>query len=82
MDLDKKYAFHCESGGQKLTTYVVRWHHALFLTIDANFHLKYKKVSKNSINPSLSNGWAYFIEEANYKAYLEDQANFSQEVHW
>ncbi|KAF8415032.1 hypothetical protein L210DRAFT_3658007 [Boletus edulis BED1] len=55
------------------------WRHALFVTIDANFRLKRKKVSSDTVDPSLSQGWAYFVEEASYKKYLEGLINRVQE---
>ncbi|KAF8444074.1 hypothetical protein L210DRAFT_3611327 [Boletus edulis BED1] len=44
-----------------------RWLYALFVAINANFRLKRKKVSKDSVDPSLSQGWAYFVDETVYK---------------
>ncbi|KAF8131910.1 hypothetical protein EV363DRAFT_1479709 [Boletus edulis] len=55
------------------------WRHALFVAIDANFRLKRKKVSSDTVDPSLSQGWAYFVEEASYKKYLEGLINRVQE---
>ncbi|KAH0828896.1 hypothetical protein J3R83DRAFT_2296 [Lanmaoa asiatica] len=55
------------------------WLTALFVAIDANFRLKHKKVSKDSMDPSLSKGWAYFVEETSYKSYLSGAANATQE---
>ncbi|KAG1852201.1 hypothetical protein F4604DRAFT_1883522 [Suillus subluteus] len=37
-----------------------RWLYALFVAIDANFRLKRRIVSKDSTDPGLSQGWAYF----------------------
>ncbi|KAF8120414.1 hypothetical protein EV363DRAFT_1190282 [Boletus edulis] len=56
-----------------------RWIHAQFVAIDANFRLKRKKVSKDSVDPSLSKGWAYFVEETAYKDYLSNRSNIPQE---
>ncbi|KAG9318347.1 hypothetical protein JVU11DRAFT_435 [Chiua virens] len=56
-----------------------RWLYALFVVINANFQLKCKKVSKDSVDPSLSKGWSYFVEEGAYKAYLDKQAHTVQE---
>jgi hypothetical protein len=47
-----------------------RWLYALFLGIDANFHLKHKKISSDKANPDLNHGCAYFVEEREYKEYL------------
>jgi len=47
------------------------WLYALFLAIDANFRLKHKNVSSDKANPDLNQGCAYFVEEREYKEYLE-----------
>ncbi|GBE78369.1 hypothetical protein SCP_0112540 [Sparassis crispa] len=47
-----------------------RWIYRLFIRLDANFHLKRKKVSSDSIDPGLNHGYAYFVEEKAYKEYL------------
>ncbi|KAG1886227.1 hypothetical protein F4604DRAFT_1509274, partial [Suillus subluteus] len=57
----------------------VRWKYALFIVIDANFRLKRKAVSSDNVDPSLNSGWAYFVEEAAYKAYLAHQAGIKQD---
>ncbi|KAG2147802.1 uncharacterized protein EDB93DRAFT_1250523 [Suillus bovinus] len=49
-----------------------RWLYALFIAIDANFRLKRKAVSSDKMNPGFNAGWAYFVEEKAYKAYLSD----------
>lgn len=38
--------------------------------MDANFRLKQKMVSNNASDPSLSNGWAYFVQENEFKEFL------------
>jgi hypothetical protein len=58
----------------------LRWLYALFIAIDANFRLKRRAVSKDSVDPSLSQGWAYFVEETAYKSYLEANSSKAQEV--
>ena len=58
----------------------LRWLYALFIAIDANFRLKRRAVSKDSVDPSLSQGWAYFVEETAYKLYLEASGSKAQEV--
>ncbi|KAG1772883.1 hypothetical protein EV702DRAFT_1048489 [Suillus placidus] len=55
------------------------WLYGLFLAIDANFWLKRKVVSKDSVDPSLSNGWGYFVKESVYKGFLNDNLNVNQE---
>ncbi|KAF8875708.1 hypothetical protein BD779DRAFT_1613396 [Infundibulicybe gibba] len=44
--------------------------HSLFLSIDANFRLRRKDVSNDKADPSLSQGYSYFVEEGEYKEYL------------
>lgn len=50
------------------------------MAIDANFCLKRKKVPKDSVDPSLSKGWGYFVEETAYKEYLGGHMHTVQEV--
>lgn len=59
---------------------LVSWIYALFVAIDANFRLKRKIVSNNITDPSLSRGWAYFVEEAGYKEFLAGKIDVAQEV--
>ncbi|KAG2140526.1 uncharacterized protein EDB93DRAFT_1241867 [Suillus bovinus] len=56
-----------------------RWLYALFVAIDANFHLKRKAVSSDRVDPGLNTGWAYFVEEHAYKSYLSERTNEQQE---
>ncbi|KAJ8581383.1 hypothetical protein M405DRAFT_854827 [Rhizopogon salebrosus TDB-379] len=56
-----------------------RWLYSLFLAIDANFCLKRKVVSKDSVDPSLSRGWAYFVEDRAYKDFLYKNLDVAQE---
>ena len=60
--------------------YFSRWLYALFVTIDANFHLKWKTNLKDELDLSLSQGWSYFVEELSYKSYLREHSNTLQEV--
>ncbi|GBE85897.1 hypothetical protein SCP_0804210 [Sparassis crispa] len=46
------------------------WLYRLFLSIDANFRLKRKKVSSDRVDPGLNHGYAYFVEEKAYKEHL------------
>ncbi|KAG2122502.1 hypothetical protein DEU56DRAFT_873615 [Suillus clintonianus] len=48
-------------------------------TIDANFRLKRRLVSKDCTDPGLSCGWAYFVDETTYKAYLLNHGGKPQE---
>ncbi|KAG2048340.1 hypothetical protein BDR06DRAFT_976099 [Suillus hirtellus] len=56
-----------------------RWLYALFLTIDANFCLARKNVSSDQMDPGLNCGWAYFMEEQQYKTFLTDVRRCPQE---
>ncbi|KAG1856534.1 hypothetical protein C8R48DRAFT_608216, partial [Suillus tomentosus] len=56
-----------------------RWLYALFIAIDANFRLKRKAVSSDKMDPGFNAGWAYFVEEKAYKAYLSERANERQD---
>ncbi|KAI6168037.1 hypothetical protein EDD17DRAFT_1773109 [Pisolithus thermaeus] len=53
--------------------------YSLFVALDTNFQLKQRAVSKDSNDPSLSEGWAYFMEESTYKSYLSHHVNDVQE---
>ncbi|KAF8449453.1 hypothetical protein L210DRAFT_3609687 [Boletus edulis BED1] len=55
------------------------WLYGLFVAIDANFRLKRRAVSKDAVDPSLSGGWSYFVEEQRYKQYLSEHSNTRQE---
>ncbi|KAG1836417.1 hypothetical protein F4604DRAFT_1886055 [Suillus subluteus] len=56
-----------------------QWLYGLFLAIDANFRLKRKAVSSDSVDPSLSCGWGYFVEDKAYKDFLHSGADSVQE---
>jgi len=56
------------------------WLYALFLAIDANFCLARKNVSSDQMDPGLNRGWAYFMEEQQYKTFLTDVGKCPQEV--
>ncbi|KAG1846153.1 hypothetical protein C8R48DRAFT_750647 [Suillus tomentosus] len=57
----------------------VLWRYALFIAIDANFWLKRKAISSDQVDPGLNVGWAYFVEERQYKLYLNDHMTERQE---
>jgi hypothetical protein len=59
-----------------------RFLYALFVGIDANFKLKRKKVSSEERDPSLNEGWAYFVEEGPYKAHLAKHWTQKQDVRY
>ncbi|KAG1724932.1 uncharacterized protein EDB91DRAFT_1331171 [Suillus paluster] len=56
-----------------------QWLYGLFLAIDVNLRLKRKAVSNDNVDPSLSRGWGYFVEEDAYKGFLHDSADSIQE---
>ncbi|KAF8871964.1 hypothetical protein BD779DRAFT_1613866 [Infundibulicybe gibba] len=47
------------------------WIYALFLAMDANFRLKRLNVSSNDKDPGLNRGFAYFVSEKPFKAFLQ-----------
>ncbi|KAF8835188.1 hypothetical protein BDN67DRAFT_992518 [Paxillus ammoniavirescens] len=55
------------------------WLYGLFVAIDANFRLKHRAVSKDLVDPGLSQGWAYFVAKAAYKAHLKKYLDQPQE---
>ncbi|KAG1819100.1 uncharacterized protein BJ212DRAFT_1446228 [Suillus subaureus] len=56
--------------GWELAPKGTRWLYTCFLAINANFHLKRRIVSKDTVDPSLLHGWGYFIDETTYKTHL------------
>ncbi|EMD36395.1 hypothetical protein CERSUDRAFT_18702, partial [Gelatoporia subvermispora B] len=48
-----------------------RWLYRLFVGIDGNFRLKRRKVSSSKVDPCLTNGQAYFVDEDRYKAHIK-----------
>ena len=56
------------------------WLYGLFIALDTNFRLKQKAMSSDEADPTLSNGWAYFVDECVYKEYLQTQMNVIQPV--
>ncbi|KAG2140887.1 uncharacterized protein EDB93DRAFT_1241820 [Suillus bovinus] len=56
-----------------------RWLFALFPGIDANFRMCCRNKSSEEADPSLSTGWAYFIEELSFKGLLAEHAGQTQE---
>ncbi|KAJ7867181.1 hypothetical protein B0H14DRAFT_3441876 [Mycena olivaceomarginata] len=45
--------------------------YTIFLAIDACFHLKRKKVSSWSADPSIQDGWAYFVRHLEYSEFVK-----------
>ncbi|KAG1902462.1 uncharacterized protein F5891DRAFT_1186576 [Suillus fuscotomentosus] len=57
----------------------VHWKYALFLAIDANFRLARKNVSSDEVDPGLSWGLSYFVEEHEFKSFLNEAGRLPQE---
>ncbi|KAG6849154.1 hypothetical protein H0H93_010910 [Arthromyces matolae] len=55
-----------------------RYLYAQFVGIDANFRLKRKHVSSEARDPSLGGGWAFFVEETEYKEHISATWNHKQ----
>ncbi|OJA10236.1 hypothetical protein AZE42_13162 [Rhizopogon vesiculosus] len=55
------------------------WLYALFVAINANFRLKRRDVSKDKVDPSLGDGWAYFVKHKDYKTYVKEHTSAVQE---
>lgn len=58
-DFDSRLALH-------------RYLFRLILGMDANFRLKRKRVSSEKSDPSLGEGWAYLVNEVEYKEFLTE----------
>jgi hypothetical protein len=66
--------------GTDSSCYLCSWKFALFLVIDANFHLARKNVSSDVVDPGLNRGWSYFVEDREFKSFLNDAGMLPQEV--
>ena len=62
------------------TDFLYRDIDALFVALDANFRLRHRAVLNDQSDPSLSQGWAYFVEDTAFKKYLCDHKNDTQEA--
>ncbi|OBZ77742.1 hypothetical protein A0H81_02190 [Grifola frondosa] len=56
------------------------WLYSLFIGLDANFRLKRKKVSSDAVDPGLSHGYAYFVEDTAYKKHLATYSDLIPEL--
>ncbi|KAG1731231.1 uncharacterized protein EDB91DRAFT_1085166 [Suillus paluster] len=56
-----------------------QWLYSLFVAIDTNFRLKRQNILSNEVDPSLSEGWLYFIEEKKFKSHLKEHLSKTQE---
>ncbi|KAJ7707095.1 hypothetical protein B0H16DRAFT_1746660 [Mycena metata] len=52
-----------------------RFLYFLFIALDACFRLKRRMVSSELCDPGLGTGWAYFVEQEPYRAYLLTRTN-------
>ncbi|KAG1806126.1 uncharacterized protein BJ212DRAFT_1253495, partial [Suillus subaureus] len=66
--------------GWETATKAKWWLYAVFLAIDVNFRLKRRNISSDQADPSLLKGWAYFVNEKDYKAFLAEHLTGAQEV--
>ncbi|KAG1845339.1 hypothetical protein F4604DRAFT_1688751 [Suillus subluteus] len=57
----------------------VKWLYGLFLAIDANFQLCRHNKASDQADPSLGNGWAYFVEQTGFKEVLDASSGQLQE---
>jgi hypothetical protein len=48
-----------------------RFLYTIFLAIDACFRLKRKKISSWLADPSLQDGWAYFVRSFTYEEFVK-----------
>ncbi|KAI0702783.1 hypothetical protein C8T65DRAFT_579081 [Cerioporus squamosus] len=58
-----------------------RWLYQLYLSLDANFRLKRRKVSTDENDPTLNNGCSYIVSPAAYKDFLTATGNIPPEKH-
>jgi len=85
-NLGKTHQFHRRQGKslsiwlQVSTDFLYRDIEVLFVALDANFCLRCRAVSNDQSDPSLSQGWAYFVEDTAFKKYLCDHKNDTQEA--
>jgi hypothetical protein len=48
-----------------------RYLYTIFLAIDTCFHLKRKKISSWLADPSIQDGWAYFVRSLTYEEFVK-----------
>ncbi|KAF8195150.1 hypothetical protein K438DRAFT_1968480 [Mycena galopus ATCC 62051] len=59
-----------------------RYLYALFLAIDTCFRLKRKKISSWAADPSIQDGWAYFVPSTEYMKYVATLGDQKEHLHW
>lgn len=57
------------------------WLYTQFLALDANFRMSRKGVSTKGKDPSLTNGYGYFVDNAAFEAHLNAHKAEQQEVY-
>ncbi|KAH7904863.1 hypothetical protein BJ138DRAFT_1130779 [Hygrophoropsis aurantiaca] len=57
----------------------IQWLYTKYIAVDANFRLRRSDVSSEEADPSLSQGWGFFVEETGFKAHIEKCAHIPQE---
>ena len=67
---------------QTLTTICGSWLYTQILALDANFRMSRKAISSKGKDPSLTNGYGYFVDNAAFEAHLEAHKGERQEVHF
>ncbi|KAG1740076.1 hypothetical protein EDD22DRAFT_982245 [Suillus occidentalis] len=65
--------------GWQTATKAKWWLYAVFLAINTNFWLKRQNISSDQADPSLLKGWAYFVDEKDYKSFLAEHLTDAQE---
>ncbi|KAJ3537962.1 hypothetical protein NMY22_g5368 [Coprinellus aureogranulatus] len=56
-----------------------RWLFAVFIAIDANFRLRRKDVSSDSVDPTLNAGRAYVVNEREFREHLEKHGSMEDD---
>jgi hypothetical protein len=59
---------------------ILSWKYTLFLAMDANFRLRRKKVSSESKDPALNQGYGYFVNTLPYIEHIEKHTGEKQAV--
>ena len=62
--------------------YYGSWLYTQILALDANFRMSRKAISSKGRDPSLTNGYGYFVDNAAFEAHLEARKGERQEVHF
>lgn len=71
MSHQKKCESHISLSSHTSSLSIYRWLYTLILTMDTNFQLRSKLRGVN-MDPSLCPGWAYFVNNEPYSAFVRD----------